>query len=166
MSLEEKGGNVNAEPVRIRQLEVQDAPLVTQFVAALLQEVDGELIGEEVFKRYTLLCQELLSEKESYIGFLAEAAQRKPLGVITLGHSAALYAGGRIGIIHELYVIAEARSRGVGRHLLLAAAEYARACGWVRLEVSAPDGTAWARTVAFYQRQGFLPIGPRLKLVL
>ena len=67
----------------------------TQFVVALLQEVDGELIGEEAFKRYTLLCQELLSEKESYIDFLAEAAQRKPLGVITLGHSAALYAGGR-----------------------------------------------------------------------
>jgi GNAT superfamily N-acetyltransferase len=154
------------EHFHIRQAEVQDAPIVTQLVVALLTELSGKPINDDDLKTYTQVCQALLREKEMYIAFLAEDATGKRFGVITLGKSAAIYTGGIFGIIHELYVVPKARSVGVGQELLLAASQYGKRYNWQRLEVGAPDESTWARTVTFYRRQGFLEIGPRLKLNL
>jgi GNAT superfamily N-acetyltransferase len=84
------------------------------------------------------------------------------VGVITLVETISLYAGGHIGVLNELYVVPEYRSEGVGKILLDAAKELGEERGWVRLEVTTP-GDEYARTLRFYEREGFLLIGPRYK---
>ncbi|MBL7781218.1 MAG: GNAT family N-acetyltransferase [Saprospiraceae bacterium] len=84
------------------------------------------------------------------------------VGVITLVETLSLYAGGYIGVINELYVMPDYRSEGVGKILLDAAKNLAEERGWVRLEVTTP-GDEYARTLRFYEREGFMLIGPRYK---
>ncbi|GFE80135.1 hypothetical protein GCM10011487_21350 [Steroidobacter agaridevorans] len=86
-------------------------------------------------------------------------------GVLVLNRCASLYAG-RFGEISELYVKPEFRSAGIGEALIRAAAAIARERGWSRLEVGTPELPAWARTAAFYKRNGFIDVGMRMKLTL
>jgi GNAT superfamily N-acetyltransferase len=58
------------------------------------------------------------------------------------------------------------RGAGLGRRLLDAAAAIGRERGWRRLDVTAPPGDAWRRSVAFYEKNGFVFAGPKLRRVL
>jgi GNAT superfamily N-acetyltransferase len=98
--------------------------------------------------------------------FLAESNNSDPAGVLTLNACAAIYAGGRFGEITELYVRPPFRSQSVGAQLIQAAVEFGKVQGWTRLEVCAPPVPPWERSVSFYQKNGFLLLGPRLKLLL
>lgn len=98
--------------------------------------------------------------------FLAESDAGQPAGVLTLNRCAAIYAGGHFGEITELYVRPAFRSQTVGRQLICAAIEFGKEQGWRRLEVCAPPMPQWERTLSFYQQNGFVALGPRLKLPL
>ena len=87
------------------------------------------------------------------------------VGIVTLSESISLYAGGHIGVINELYVVPEYRSEGVGKILLDAAKNLGEERGWVRLEVTTP-GDEYERTLRFYEREGFISIGPRYKYLI
>ena len=84
------------------------------------------------------------------------------VGVMTIVETLSLYAGGYIGVINELYVVPSYRSEGVGKILLDAAKDIAAERGWQRLEVTTP-GAEYKKTLHFYEREGFFPIGPRYK---
>jgi GNAT superfamily N-acetyltransferase len=86
--------------------------------------------------------------------------------VATLVESFALYANGRYGILLEMYVAPAHRSSGLGAQLLRHAAAYGRTRGWSRIEVTAPEGRQWGRTVEFYKSNGFRFAGPKLKITL
>jgi len=83
------------------------------------------------------------------------------IGLLALSECRALYAGGRFGIIPELYVSPERRSQGVGGALVNEAKRVARSNGWARLEVTTPPLPQFERTLAFYERQGFSVSGGR-----
>ena len=91
------------------------------------------------------------------------AAGREAIGVATLSECFALYAGGLYGVLNEMYVTPEHRSSGVGAALLDAVKETARARGWKRVDVTAPEALRWERTRRFYEREGFRFTGPKLK---
>ena len=95
----------------------------------------------------------------------AAALRGKTVGVMTIAETLSLYAGGYIGVINELYVVPEYRSEGVGKILLDAARDLADERGWRRLEVTTP-GAEYQKTLHFYEKEGFLPIGPRYKFEL
>lgn len=107
------------------------------------------------------IAQEVLPLK-SVSGFLA-MSEATPVGLVLLNECAAIYAGGKFGEISELYVLPEYRSQGVAAQLLRAAETYAKEQGWKRLEVGAPAQPDWERTLAFYLREGFEEVGPRLR---
>jgi GNAT superfamily N-acetyltransferase len=88
---------------------------------------------------------------------------RDAIGVATLSECFALYAGGRYGILNEMYVAPEHRSSGVGKALLDAVKDVARARDWRRVDVTAPEALRWERTRRFYEREGFRFTGPKLK---
>ncbi|MBM7487905.1 GNAT superfamily N-acetyltransferase [Bradyrhizobium sp. USDA 3686] len=105
--------------------------------------------------------------KERVYGFLA-FTEARPVGLIMLSESAALFADGAYGIITELYVVPDQRSSGVAMRLIEAAVGLGTLKGWGQLEVGAPRQAIWSRTPnsALYLKAGFAEIGPRLKLPL
>ncbi|MGY8684722.1 GNAT family N-acetyltransferase [Bradyrhizobium sp. UFLA05-153] len=105
--------------------------------------------------------------KERVYGFLALAEDR-PVGVIMLSESAALFARGTYATITELYVVPDQRSSGVAMRLIEAAVGLGAVKGWGQLELAAPRQPMWSRnsSLALYFKAGFAEIGPRLKLPL
>ncbi|WP_246504209.1 GNAT family N-acetyltransferase [Bradyrhizobium agreste] len=144
--------------VTTREVSVDDAATVTQMVADLIAELgsghtqaasDAELVGD------------LLGMKRRVSGFLGFAEQR-PVGIIMLSESAAIFARGTYGIITELYVVPDQRSSGVAMRLIEAAVGLGTRKGWGQLEVGAPSQPVWSRSAnsALYLKAGFAEIGP------
>ena len=161
MAFEEVGGDV----ISIVEAGENDADLVAIMVHRLLQELSkgkSQQSDEEIHA----VCRALLEEDARFTALLALDSHRRPVGAMTLTEAVALYAGGRFGIIMELYVIPDQRSAGVGVRLLKEARRIGEERGWSMLEVNAPGADEWARTRAFYEREGFRHIGPFMKLEL
>jgi GNAT superfamily N-acetyltransferase len=146
----------------IRRTSVQDAAAACRFVDALLVELSG---APSRYDQRLATAERLLALEDRVFAFLA-FEHEQAIGVMTIAESAAIYAGGEFGVITELYVTPEHRSRGIARALIDAGIGLGRERGWGRLEVGAPRQPAWARTVKFYLRAGFIEIGPRLHLAL
>jgi GNAT superfamily N-acetyltransferase len=148
--------------VKVRRANAEDCDLVGTLVFELITELSAPetpAITQSVIQHTT---RELMDSSLIW-AFLAESSDGKPAGVLTLNSCAAIYAGGRFGEITELYVRPGMRREGVGAQLIHAAMDFGKAQGWTRLEVCAPKGPTWNRSVAFYQQNGFLLLGPRLK---
>lgn len=147
---------------RIDQASVADAPVVASFVGRLLVELfesERDLAAMETTTR------NLLGAPDTFTAFIARRNDTA-LGVLTLATCVSIYANGTFGEIAELCVVPDHRSAGIGEALIIAAVDYGRQRGWSRLEVGAPSAERWARTLAFYRRNGFSEIGPRLGLAL
>lgn len=144
--------------IKIRHAHVDEAPLVAVLVSRLLAELGDDEVDTKALLETT---RKLLAAGD--IAALLLLVDDRPAGVVTLNQCAAIYAGGRFGEICELYVGPDDRTAGLGRHLIEAAADYARKAGWTRLEVGAPEQPRWQRTTDFYLANGFTLVGPRLR---
>jgi len=142
-----------------------DRPAVVRLVARLLAELEDSPAEFAGLDEAGAL-RSLEADGRALRAFLAREGVEEPVGVLTLTETFAIYAGGRYGVIDELYVAPEHRWRGIGRRLLEAAFEHGRARGWRRIDVTAPPGPAWERTVRFYELQGFVFTGPKLRRAL
>ena len=148
--------------VLVKKAAQGDAAVVAEFVCALLQELSG---SESIDRSAVFATAKLLMMREQITAFVA-TQDGTPVGVITLHECAAIYAGGVFGEISELYVTPACRSQGVAAALLAAAHDEGVAQGWERLEVGAPTQPQWHRTLAFYEAQGFVETGPRLRRLI
>ncbi|MFH0782975.1 MAG: GNAT family N-acetyltransferase [Pseudomonadota bacterium] len=136
-------------------------------IIRLVTDLISELVGKRV-EIDELEAKEFIqrsSDNGKYFAFLALDSNQNALGVITVGESGAVYAGGEFGVIHEFYIAPEMRSNGLGNQLIETAKNTAIDMGWKRLEVGAPPYPDWVRTKNFYLKEGFVEIGPRLKWI-
>jgi GNAT superfamily N-acetyltransferase len=143
----------------------RDRDLVLGLVERLLRELEdspGEFDGVD---RAGVL-RGMVRAGDRFASFLARTPEGEAAGVVTVVESFAIYAGGDYGVIDELYVVPEFRSRGVGRLLIEAVKMRGRERGWLRVDVTAPPEKRWARTVKFYESQGFVFTGPKLRCML
>ena len=101
-----------------------------------------------------------------FVALLARDDSGEAIGVLTLSETFAIYAGGRYGVIEEMYVRPAFREKGVGRALLERAVTVAADRGWRRLEVTAPEDDAADAAARFYERGGFRFSGSKLRLLL
>ena len=134
--------------------------IIAEMLANLFEDVGHTLTASEIADIFVEM-----DEDAAHSTLLALNDDGDAVGVLTLVESLALYAGGRIGVINELYVVPPYRSEGVGKMLLDAAKDLASERSWQRLEVTTP-GEQYAKTLRFYEREGFMPIGPRYKFPL
>jgi ribosomal protein S18 acetylase RimI-like enzyme len=88
-----------------------------------------------------------------------------PDGFAELRFRPSLYTGALDAYLEELYVVPERRGRGIGRALLEAAMEHARAYGAAHIDLGTSEDDVAAR--ALYESAGFTnreggPDGPRM----
>lgn len=151
--------------IRIVKLSVDEANDVFEQVLKLLVELGeegdelGELAREKVFQEWQIA-------PDRFKVFAAKNPEEKIVGILTLAESFAIYANGNYGIINEMYTDPSYRSAGIGTMMIRAAIEYGRKKGWARIDVTAPESERWARTRHFYEKQGFVFTGPKLKFLL
>ena len=129
--------------ISVRRAGVADAPEVGRFVDALVVELTGYPSRLDERLRTP---EQLLALRDRFFGFLA-LERETPVGVMMLAESAAIYAGGWLGVIAELYVAPAHRSAGVAKRLLDAGIALMRERAWDRLEVGAPRQPAWERSL-------------------
>lgn len=128
-----------------------EAEAVTELLAAQLAEHDipltRELLAEGVRRALA---------DQSHALILVARRNGSPVGVAYLSFGWILERGGEAMYIEELYVVPELRGREVGRTLLEAALDVARArgCRSVELEVE----RSHARAANLYARAGFEPL--------
>jgi len=151
--------------VKIERVGTESAEVVFALVLALLRE-----LGEEAGDLGPLDRERVLASwregEDGYRVLLARDADGAAIGLLTLTASFAIYANGSYGMIDEMWVAPEWRGRGLGRDLLNAAKALGHELGWSRIDVTAPESERWARTRAFYEREGFSFAGPKLKCQL
>lgn len=148
--------------IELRSVTQDDVATVTKMVGSLLLELhDGEPGSDD------RVCSvaEVLRETGRSFGFLAYERDR-PVGILMMTEGVAIFAGGVYGQITELFVERDVRSQGVASILVQRAAEYGRERGWKRLDVGAPHQPQWSRTLNFYRSEGFVEVGPRLRMDL
>ncbi len=151
--------------VRIEKVGPDSAPLVVELVGKLLDEL-GEEGDETGVLNATELEASWRANEQSHIAFLAFTDEGDAVGVATLAIAFALYADGNYGIINEMYVAPGFRSAGVGAKLIETITAFGRTQGWRRIDVTAPESERWLRTNKFYEDQGFVFTGPKLKYLL
>lgn len=148
--------------MRITAAQPSDATTIAKLIGDLLQEIMAA-IGTQAFAfslDETAARTRSWLEDGSYTVLLARDGDRLT-GLLALSECRALYAGGRFGIIPELYVCPDRRSQGVGRALVEEAKHIAHSKGWTRLEVTTPPLPQFERALLFYERQGFSVSGGR-----
>jgi len=143
----------------------EQLPVVLELIQRLLAELSDDP-AEFVGWNPVQVGPALEAAGDRFAALLACTAVGEIVGVVTLTEAVAAYAGGRYGIISELYVVPSHRSEGVGRSLLDAVKAYGRERGWRRVDVTAPPEARWERTVDFYRRNGFVFTGPKLRCQL
>lgn len=148
--------------LRVEKLSLSEKEIVLDLVHKLLRELEGEndeFAGADKDK----MLRELQQNEARFNAFAALNEHDETVGMLTLVETFAIYAGGNYGVIDEMYVAPEYRSQGVGKMLLAAAKAYGRQKNWLRIDVTAPPEEEWRRTVKFYEREGFVFTGPKLR---
>ncbi len=104
--------------INFRKSTKEDAKLVALFVNELTDEI-CELTNAAHFDikidDTTTRCHELIAQGH-YAAIIAFDGE-SPIGMTTLTETYALYAGGKVGVIQEFYLIPNFRAYGVGSKL-------------------------------------------------
>lgn len=146
----------------------EDSPAIAAMVGELLDEI-MTATGEHAFNfdlEETTARVKGFIEKGRYYVLMARDSGGAELGFVALYECYAPYAEGVFGTIPELYVRPGFRSQGIGRLLVEGAKNYGVEQGWRRIEVTTPPLPQFARTLAFYEREGFAVSGGRKLRVL
>jgi ribosomal protein S18 acetylase RimI-like enzyme len=110
----------------------------------------------------------LLQEPELGLVLIAEAEDATLIGVLAVSLQTAIHAAGRYALIQDLWVDPAWRSRAIGAALLDELFASLAASGIERVEVGLPKESfaALQATAAFYRRNGFQALGPRMRRAL
>jgi len=148
----------------VRQADDGDVEGVAAAVASLLAELGGRMPSPAEMEAEV---QALLDDPQGGSVLIAEA-DGEIVGVLTASWQRAIHVPGVYATVQDLWVNEGWRSRGVGAELVEAIASQARTRGVSRLEVGLPRETfaAIASTESFYKRNGFEPLGPRMRRLL
>lgn len=150
--------------IKIRKAGKEDLQLTFSLIKNLLIELGDE--AKDLEKVNKLQNSQIdINNLETHLVFLAED-EETTVGIITLSECFAVYTGGNYGIINEMYVLPEYRSKNIGAMLINKAKEIAAEKNWGRIDVTTPVEKRWERTKSFYLKQDFEFTGEKLKFDL
>lgn len=140
------------DSLAIRPATAADVPIVLSFIRQLAEyeRLLDKVVASEARLRETLFGSPPAAE------VLLAFDGDMPVGFALFFHNYSTFLAQRGLYLEDLFVIPEARGRGVGRRLLTTLAQLAveRECG--RLEWAVLDWNAPA--IAFYERMGAVPL--------
>jgi ribosomal protein S18 acetylase RimI-like enzyme len=150
---------------QVRPGRPADAVEVAAAVAQLLVELGGTPPRQQTMEATAL---RLLQEPELGLVLIAEAEDATLIGVLAVSLQTAIHAAGRYALIQDLWVDPAWRSRAIGAALLDELFAALAASGIERVEVGLPKESfaALQATAAFYRRNGFQALGPRMRRAL
>jgi GNAT superfamily N-acetyltransferase len=154
----------------VRPATHQDIPTVVEAVQELLHELGGTPPPKAAMQA---AARALLDSPQAGALLVMEADGRMAdaeynhaiVGVLCVSWQTAVHVPGRYALIQDLWVHPLWRGKAIGRELLTALYALARELQIARVEVGLPreDFEALAATQAFYQANGFAPLGPRMR---
>jgi len=146
--------------IEIKQCTLDDYEVIDDLFKKLINEIVQRTTGDHNLFSLTDT-RDIFNKGLQHGIYSVFKAQNKnqTIGFISICESFSLYADGRFGIIQELYVVEEYRSKHVGRELIKFATEFGKEKGWKRLEVCTPSLPEFERTLEFYKNNGFEIIG-------
>ena len=153
-----------SNPIRIEQASPDDKKIILELADRLFKELTDDPAEFESIDA-SKIAVDLIRNKEKFVAFFAKNDD-EIVGIITLVETFAIYAGGNYGVIPEMFIAPEYRSQGIGKQLVDAVKNYGAQKGWQRINVTAPDDPKWERTVKFYEREGFVFTGPKMRFML
>ncbi len=145
----------------VRSARVEDVAAVVAAIEELLLELGGTPARESALEEAT---HELLADRDA--GALLVAQTHDALvGVLGASWQSAIHIPGRYALIQELWVHPSWRGRAIGSDLLVALFALAGERRIARVEVGLPQESfaGLAATAAFYRRNGFASLGPRMR---
>jgi GNAT superfamily N-acetyltransferase len=148
----------------VRRAGAEDLSAAVGAVRELLVELGGAPPPIEAMQA---TAAELIEQPEEGLLLIAEQ-DGELVGVAAASIQLAIHTAGRYALLQDLWVKPALRSGGVGVHLIDALCAESRALGLPRVEVGLPseDFPRLAATRNFYLKNGFTPLGPRMRLVL
>ena len=153
--------------IKIIKATINEIRTVSDLVAELLIDFNNKSNSNFIVDKTELeKTTRNLIKRNNYGAFIAYDSGKKPIGLITVAESFAIYNGGDFGVITEFYVDRNSRSNGIGKLLLNHVFEFAESMNWNKIEVGAPNAEEWPRTIEFYERNGFKQKGPKLRIEL
>lgn len=143
--------------------QYNEIPEVIELLTALYIE-----LGEEADCVHFLTpeCVKEIMDSNTTEAYLIKDGNNTTLGIITLAESNAFFAGGRYGLLDEMYVKPRFRSLNIGSLIMDKIKNIAIERKWSRIDVTGPIDEKWSRTLAFYKKCGFEFTGPKLKLII
>jgi ribosomal protein S18 acetylase RimI-like enzyme len=136
----------NDSDARVRRASPGDAPEVARLLHDFQREFDEPSPGVETLtERY----RELIRKREMTVLLVGG----RPDGFAQLRFRPTVYSAGLYSYLEELYVVPSLRGQGLGRALLEAAMDTARAEGAEHMELGTSETDAAAR--ALYESAGF-----------
>ncbi|WAR46071.1 GNAT family N-acetyltransferase [Methylomonas rapida] len=138
------------------------AEIIGSLVVQLTQEICARTHAQhfDIDLAGTVQCCEALLSAGHYAAIIGWSDDI-PVAVSTITETYALYAGGKIGVIQEFYVIPEFRCSGVGTLLIEQVRIYGQQRAWSCIELCTPPLPEFERTLSFYQHNGLIPVGGR-----
>lgn len=148
-------------------LEFTEAtPAESEIIGELVVDLTKEICARTEAKHFDIelestiqRCRELLSQ--GHYAAIIGWSNYTPVAVSTFTETYALYAGGKIGIIQEFYVIPEVRSTSIGSLLVEQVRNYGQIHNWSCIELCTPPLPEFDRALSFYQENGLAPVGGR-----
>lgn len=148
----------------VRRAGSEDLRAAVDAVRELLVELGGKPPSIEAMQA---AAGELIADPDSGMLLLAEQ-ERELVGVLAASWQLAIHTAGRYALLQDLWVKPSHRSSAIGREMLQALCTESRERGLTRVEVGLPsdDFPRIEATRGFYLKNGFKPLGPRMRLPL
>lgn len=146
----------------IEKAQKKDYVIVLHLLTALYSELGEEAESLKFLSEDFL--DKILQSGRTEVFLIKD--EDSTIGVFTLTESHAIYAGGKYGVMDEMFIELSCRSKGVGRQVIEFSRELAKESKWKRIDVTAPTEERWERTSRFYEKNGFVFTGPKYKLRL
>lgn len=143
--------------ISLREIQQSDFVEFKRLLLNFYEEIEHRFSADN----FDIILHDFLSK--GIIIVSVESNSNAIVGFICCVESNALYARGIFGVINELYIIPEFRSKKIGQKLINFLIDLGKIKNWSRLELDTPEVEKSAKTINFYKKEGFLPIGFRMK---